>query len=1500
MLKRIVGFGNSGTNATESQSRVFEYDYAPVAVEGSNNLARTSPRMVVEKLKGYEVARTYYIYRPGTNVTIQCTRTNAPVDASDNLFTTNWVRALSMGTKEITRLQDGLFQFSTTLTNSVGTYQTRIVSSGVADFFEFSIVEGTETTTVMEKNGPVISRTTRAIPSNVIRAQETYEDPDTYKRMRSTTFVLDGTSNYTAYAECCGQTTFKDRDGVITSHTHDARKRLLTTTHIGITTSNVYDAAGAVLETWRYGSNGPPIKLGSSTYDRAGRLKTSVDGMTNTTTYNYSFDAGTGRSKTTITYPDGGTRIEYQNKDGTLSEIAGTAAVPLTYTYDIEAEGGLHRAYTLETRSPATEWLKKYADMAGRTYKEVYSAASAPYPTTESFYDNKGRLVKQITFGSVTNIFIYNALGEVEYSGTDMNADGQLTTASSDRVVRTVRDYSTNNGVHFERLITIGYTTIGTSDLITNAVSETSSSGLHSWRSGPGFTNKSYTVINAATMTRTVYSTNADGAYTITTNIAGRLTGVGQFAANGTLIGSTAFAYDSHGRQFKVIDGRAGTEIVSLFNNADQVVTNSVNAPGLPSQITVNFYDNMSRVWRVMHPDATSVTNEYYVTGLLKKTYGSRTYPVEYKYDAQGRMTNMTTWQSYPSGGAANTAWFYDGYRGWLTNKLDAAGKGAVYAYTPAGSLQSRSWARGTNTTYTYNAAGQLTGIDYSDVTPDVNITYDRRGRQTGITQGGATTSQIFNDAGQLLSQTANGLTVSNRYDLYFRRTNSGVWNGSAWLARTEYTYDNASRLQKVGDGTNSATYAYLANSSLIDAITFSENAATRMTTTKTWDSLNRLKKIESVVGGSPVSSHAYGYNAANQRMSVTNADNARWMYDYDELGQVTSGKKYWGDGTIVAGQQFEYDFDDIGNRKYAGSGGNEWGSNLRYANYTVNNLNQYSQRTAPPHVNVLGSARTNANVTVNDTPTYRKGEYFRAEVETANGAGAFWLSLTNLAVLQNGSNPDIVTNTVGNLFVPTNPETFTYDLDGNQTSDGRWTNRWDAENRLIAVESLGTTPDGAKRKLVFAYDWQGRRTSKIVSNLVSGSWVLARNVRFVYDQWNLLAELNATNNAVINSFMWGLDLSDTEHGAGGVGGLLAVKSAGNGTHFYAFDANGNVATLTSSTNGTVTAEYEYDPFLNPLRVTGPMAHANCFKGSAKYWDHEIGSYYYGHRYYNASSGRWLNRDPIQESGGLGLYTFVFNNAEALVDRDGRAVFRPLPIPISPPQTVLIPVVPPGLTPAPNNPASGSLNSPAITWTDPVAAPELEAIRTKSKRKASDACFNLANKKPGKNQYFYANANHQRAMGAAAVLWKKDPKPRSRWVPPGFRAASHHPRLSVDRGHLIPRVYGGKADEENIVTQESDYNQGRFREILEYKLDRLLPEGSKCNWVCIAVIPKYEPRWKPVPIGFHITIVHRFESSNYEHFFDLQPAIDGNLDYDMPPWRDMNLGWSRLNYELLQ
>jgi len=68
------------------------------------------------------------------------------------------------------------------------------------------------------------------------------------------------------------------------------------------------------------------------------------------------------------------------------------------------------------------------------------------------------------------------------------------------------------------------------------------------------------------------------------------------------------------------------------------------------------------------------------------------------------------------------------------------------------------------------------------------------------------------------------------------------------------------------------------------------------MTTTKGYDFLNRLTNTTTLdAGAAPLDSHLYQYNSANQRTSVTNVDGSYWVYTYDSMGQVTSGRKLLG-----------------------------------------------------------------------------------------------------------------------------------------------------------------------------------------------------------------------------------------------------------------------------------------------------------------------------------------------------------------------------------------------------------------------------------------------------------------------------------------------------------------------------------------------------------------------------------------------------------------------------
>jgi len=541
--------------------------------------------------------------------------------------------------------------------------------------------------------------------------------------------------------------------------------------------------------------------------------------------------------------------------------------------------------------------------------------------------------------------------------------------------------------------------------------------------------------------------------------------------------------------------------------------------------------------------------------------------------------------------------------------------------------------------------------VDYSDATPDITYSYDRQGRQVQVVQGGSTTRRWLDVAGNRLGESYTGgplagLRLTNQYDHFMRRTNLAVLNSQgAVLASTAYGYDEASRLSRVNSGTVAAGYSYLANSPLVGQIGFTNNGAWRMTTTQAYDDLNRLTEISSAPSGSAAVSFSYDYNLAHQRVLRREGDGSYWRYEYDALGQVRSGKKYWADGTPVAGQQFEYAFDDIGNRVWTGAGGDEGGTGLRPVSYNANALNQYTTRTVAGAVDVLGIAFATNSVTVNGQSVYRKGEYFRKELSVDNSSAPVWTSITVAATGQ--------ASVSGQALVPKAQEPFWHDADGNLLSDSLWTNLWNAENRLVLTESAAGVPTGARLRETWSYLPDGRWIERIVLTNSGSAYHPAWTNRYVWDGQVLLAILDHANGLVM-SFVRGLDLSGSMDGAGGVGGVLAVTFRSNGTHFACYDGNGNVMALTDAATGASSAVFEYGPFGEPVRVTGPAAAAMPLRFSTMVEDEVTGDRKYLFREYRPSLGRWLSRDPIEEKGGFNLYGFNYNNPIQFYDADGR------------------------------------------------------------------------------------------------------------------------------------------------------------------------------------------------------------------------------------------------------
>jgi len=168
----------------------------------------------------------------------------------------------------------------------------------------------------------------------------------------------------------------------------------------------------------------------------------------------------------------------------------------------------------------------------------------------------------------------------------------------------------------------------------------------------------------------------------------------------------------------------------------------------------------------------------------------------------------------------------------------------------------------------------------------------------------------------------------------------------------------------------------------------------------------------------------------------------------------------------------------------------------------------------------------------------------------------------------------------------------------------------------------------------VESYDAKSRRVKKVTPNATT---------TFFYDDWNLVEEriAYADNTTSTIRYYWGRDLSGSFQGGGGVGGLLWLTIDGV-VYIPCYDNNGNVTRYLNANGGTF-ARYSYDAFGRLIARAGRRASFFRHRFSTKYHDREVGLISYQLRSYSPTLGRWLNRDPIEEEGGVNLYVFCGN-----------------------------------------------------------------------------------------------------------------------------------------------------------------------------------------------------------------------------------------------------------------
>jgi RHS repeat-associated protein len=1082
-----------------------------------------------------------------------------------------------------------------------------------------------------------------------------------------------------------------DGSGVETDYTYDSLSRVKTSTKKGVAANGGFPAQVDIVSTYNYDAKGQRLSMvisagglsisNSTAYDLAGRILSETDPAGLVTNQSY---ANGGLTHTT-TLPGGATRIADNYLDGRAKTETGTAIVAHAFDYGVNTDGTKYRQEfigSLGLTSP--RWIKTTSDWLDRTIKIEKPSFTGVNAVNVATYNTAGqRQRERESYGVGTvklradRLYEYDELGTQVRVGNDVDGSGGFTASSTDRYAETITVFEKNGSDWFRKTTSTTYakdndatvtTTIQKERLNNFPVNGTvkTTADVITIDVAGNSTETTTTVDSAAKniTATTIAPDSTTNAVSITIN------GLLQSSTPITLQSATTYAYDALGRPISVTDPRTGVATKSYDPSTGQLTSSSDGANTISYVYYVNADPNAGRVKSQTNSAGKRVYFIYSSRGELLQTWGDTTYPREFAYDSYGQKTEMHTfrggsgwtasaWPTATTGTADVTKWIYQDSTGLLTQKQDATAQGPVYTYDLLGRLLTRKWVRtsgGTQitTTYAYDVStGDRTVIGYSDGTPQVTMAYDRAGHPRYIIDAAGAHTLTYNQAEEFQSEMISsgpldGVNVSAGFDLFLRRNSlQATRNATTYVSQT-YGYDPTSRLSTITSGGQTATYDYYPTSGLLNTTTFT--GGTNLS--RTYDSFGRLQSITTTPAADTATSYTYTYNNLNQRTRATREDGSYWAYGYNDRGELLTGKKYWSDTSPVAAQQNEYTFDNLGNRTSTLAGGDAAGANLRSATYTPNSLNQYSQRTVPGALDIFGSAVAAANVTVNGQAAYRKAEYFAQTLTLSNTAGPVYAQ-ANVIGVRTGAGPggqDVVTNQSGYVYLPKTPEAYTYDLDGNLTSDGRWTYTWDAENRLTSMTALASVPNGAKRRLEFVYDWMGRRVQKKVYgwNAITASYQLQSTARFVYERWDLVAELDG-NSALIRSYVWGQDISGTLQDAGGIGGVLLINDGGY-TYQGGYDGNGNVVADVNAGTGKAAASYEYDAFGNTLKATGDYAQRNPFKFSTKYTDGETNLVYFGYRYYQPQTGRWLSKDPMEEQGGINLYAYVKNDPVSFTD----------------------------------------------------------------------------------------------------------------------------------------------------------------------------------------------------------------------------------------------------------
>jgi RHS repeat-associated protein len=678
--------------------------------------------------------------------------------------------------------------------------------------------------------------------------------------------------------------------------------------------------------------------------------------------------------------------------------------------------------------------------------------------------------------------------------------------------------------------------------------------------------------------------------------------------------------YDALDRATNIVDANDVT-ITNTFDNLNRPLTRGYPDTGVESW---GYTPNYSGATSYTNQIGNIVTNAY--DALNRKTtevYVGVTTNL-YVYDGVGDMLTLT------DGKNQTTTWGYDSF-GRVTNKLDALGTNIfVYQYDANSRLTNRwSVAKG-NTIYKYDALGNLTNVDYSGGTvamTNLSMAYDALNRLTNMVDALGTTKYKWDSVGELSSEDGPWANDTVGYS-YANRLRTGLSltqpNASSWSQ--SYGYDTSRRLTSLASPAGGFGYAYDATRQMqVAGLTFPNGAYI----TNTFASVARLLSTKLLNSSAAVlDAQSYGYNLASQRFTETNTAGDYRNYTYDNAGElITAIGKEAGGATNRWQEQLGYAYDAAGNL-------NQRTNYALIQTFNVNTLNELTTVTNAGTLTVAGtttSPATNVTVNTSNAVLYADTTFASTNQPWVNGNNTYTAIAKDVYARIN-TNSVTVNIQAGNNYA--------YDLNGNLITNVNQVLDYDDENELIRV----TVASSWKNE--FTYDGKFRRRIEKDFTWSSGAWLQTNEIHFVYDGNTVIQERDTNNLPLVTYTRAGSSLlARTDNG------LLNIGSS-SAHAFYHVDGNGNVTMLINSSQAVV-AKYLYDPFGNALSMSGPLAAANSYRFASKEWNANTGFYYFGRRYYDPNSQRFVNRDPLAENGGLNLYGYCGNNPVSLVDNFG-------------------------------------------------------------------------------------------------------------------------------------------------------------------------------------------------------------------------------------------------------